>query len=105
MNKLEKIGGLLLKLDNGIYFTEDGIPYKKLTNDEYDILNNMFGSICECYGFYQDILGFCTYFKLDGFEESCDNVFNRIKNTKEFNDKILRIEKIYFTTVESYEIT
>ena len=105
MNRLEKIGGILIKLDNLLYFDEHDRPFKKLTNDEYDNLKRMFGSICEEYGFYQDTTGFCTYLKIDNFDESCDNVIETIKRTKEFKHNVLSIEKIYFSGVHSYEIT
>ena len=38
MIELEKIGGLLIKLDDLLYFDENDRPSKKLTNTEYDNL-------------------------------------------------------------------
>ena len=105
MNRLEKIGGILIKLDDLLYFDHNDRPSKKLTNDEYDNLKRMFGSICEGYGFYQDTTGFCTYIQIDNFDESCDNVIETIKRNNEFKNNVLTIEKIYFSGVQSYEIT
>lgn len=105
MNKLEKIGGILIKLDNLLYFDENDRPSTKLSKDEYDNLKRMFGGICEGYGFYQDTAGFCTYLKIDNFDAACDNVITTIKQTKEFKHNVLSIEKIYFSGVQSYEIT
>jgi hypothetical protein len=105
MVKLEKIGGILIKLDDLLYFDENDRPSKKLSKDGYDNLKRMFGSICEGYGFYQDTPGFCTYLKIDNFDEACDNVIETIKQTKEFKHNVLTIEKIYFKRVQSYETT
>ena len=105
MIKLEKIGGILIKLDNLLYFDDNDRPSTKLSKDEYDDLKRMFGSICEGYGFYHDTSGFCTYLKIDNFDEACDTVIETIKKTKEFKNNVLSIEKIYFSGVKSYEIT